>query len=45
MIVYSEKMFSGRVNNGNFVNVFIHDTWIVMADQGNKKVITFIRYL
>lgn len=43
MIVYGEKLFSGRVNNGNFVNVIVHDTWVVMLDQGNKKVITLYR--
>lgn len=43
MIQYGEIIFKGKVNNGNFVNVTIHDTWVIFTDRENSRVITLYK--
>ena len=41
MVEYGTLIYSGKLEkNNNTVNVYIKDTWIVLADPGSKRVIT-----
>lgn len=40
MVDFGEIIYKGKIKNDNFVNVFIHDTWVILTDKKNEKVIT-----
>ncbi|PKM60707.1 MAG: hypothetical protein CVU99_06695 [Firmicutes bacterium HGW-Firmicutes-4] len=43
MIDFGEFIYCGKVNNDNYINIFVHDSWIIMTDRSNKKVITIYK--
>lgn len=43
MCEYGELIYSGKVKEGNFVNVYLHDTWVLLCDRKNEKAITLYK--
>ena len=43
MVEYGEIIYKGKIKNDNFVNVFIHDTWVILTDKKNEKAITIYK--
>ena len=43
MFEYGELLYSGKVKEGNFVNVIINGTWVLLTDRKNEKLITLYK--
>ena len=43
MCEHGEIIYTGKVKEGNFVNVILMDTWVLLTDRKNEKVITLYR--
>lgn len=43
MVEYGEIIFSGKIKDGTSINVILKDTWILLTDRRNEKVITLYK--
>ena len=43
MCDHGELIYTGKVKEGNFVNVILMDTWVILTDRKNEKVITLYK--
>jgi hypothetical protein len=43
MIEYGELIYTGKIKEGNVVNIFLKDTWILIADRKIEKIITLYK--
>lgn len=43
MFIHGELLYSGKVKEGNFVNVILMDTWVLLTDRKNEKAITLYK--
>lgn len=43
LVEFGELIFSGKIKDGNHLDFYVHDTWVVLLDKKKERVVTLYK--